>query len=409
MAREFHASCFVAERYLVVMGGVGADGKLIEGASVYDVFTAQWSDVSGVPARAHHRLVNRNGVLYCLGGIDAEGKPAPSIPLRAACFGFAQTSSFDFVGNPSQAIVVKSSPSLQTLKNLFTVEAVVYIRSLPGPNYTPIVAMCDSGLKKGFGLFGQEHPAFKGDAESGPWLHFFVGQWMNGGSQMAMCPVELETWMHVAATYDGKDIKIYINSQLRETASGGGGGLASQTETINPRSFPMSEEEAEAIQTRGDVFIGGYPGKYAFDGLIDEVRLWEECKMDEDFKARLNTPHTDPNTPGLLFQYTFNEGSGETIIDSSGSRNHATFDRYAGGVELRRVQSKRPKLEWLKTAREAHIEANFEKVQAFKHDFENRNGRPPTMAEMAMADKEIADMARRLGDFGMDAGVPEDL
>ena len=91
------------------------------------------------------------------------------------------------------------------------------------------------------------------------------------------------------------------------------------------------------------------------------------------------------------------------MIDSSGSRNHASFERYAGGVELRRVQSKRPKIAPTQTEREKHIEANFEKVQAFKRDFELRNGRLPSFAEMALADKEIADMARRLGEFGMDA------
>ena len=48
-------------------------------------------------------------------------------------------------------------------------------------------------------------------------------------------------------------------------------------------------------------------------------------------------------------------------------------------------------------------EANFEKVQAFKREFEERNGRLPSFAEMALADKEIADIARRLGEFGMDA------
>lgn len=48
-------------------------------------------------------------------------------------------------------------------------------------------------------------------------------------------------------------------------------------------------------------------------------------------------------------------------------------------------------------------QANFEKVQAFKREFEERNGRLPSFAEMALADKEIADIARRLGEFGMDA------
>ena len=152
--REHHAACFVAERYLVVMGGIGADGKTIDSASVYDTQTCEWQLTTGLPARAKHRLVNRGGVLYVMGGIDADGQPASPIPLKTECFGFAQTSAFDFMGNNSQAILVKpASPEKLALKNLFTVEAVVYCRSFS--QYTPIVAKCDGGLKTGFGLFGQ--------------------------------------------------------------------------------------------------------------------------------------------------------------------------------------------------------------------------------------------------------------
>ena len=43
----------------------------------------------------------------------------------------------------------------------------------------------------------------------------------------------------------------------------------------------------------------------------------------------------------LVGQWTFNEGAGEGVIDSSGNRNHGSYEKYAGGVELRRVQSRR--------------------------------------------------------------------
>lgn len=122
--------------------------------------------------------------------------------------------------------------------------------------------------------------------------------------------------------YDGKEIKIYINSQLRETASGGSGSagglptLPSQAVTLNPREWVMSEEEGEAIHTKGDLMIGGFPGKYAFDGFIDEVRLWDEARTEEQLKENLNKPFTEPITPGLLGQWTFNEGAGEMVIDA---------------------------------------------------------------------------------------------
>ena len=52
--------------------------------------------------------------------------------------------------------------------------------SRPAP-YTPSPL---GSCRVGFGLVGLEHPAFKGDAEEGPMVHFFVGHWSpSGGGQ----------------------------------------------------------------------------------------------------------------------------------------------------------------------------------------------------------------------------------
>jgi len=381
-AREHHAACFVADRYLFVHGGMDSEGNLLETAAVYDVVTALWSIVEGVAPRACHRIVDRGGVMYILGGIDADGAPAPTVPLVSQVFPYAQKSSFDFLGNNSQALVVKPGPKLAELRNIFSVEAVFYARSFSGNPYNPIIVKCDNGLKTGFGMLGQEHPAYKGDAEEGPWVHFFVGQWTTGGHQMVGARIELETWTHAVATYNGSEIRLYIN-----------GSLKSQIE------WPVTEEEAETLHTKGDLFIGGMPGKYAFDGFVDECRVWDTCRTEEEAKKYMNAPVVDPRERACIGQWTFNEGAGEQVVDSSPAKNHAAYDRYAGGVELRRVQSRRPFLQPFKTEREKHIDMNFEKLQKWKDEFEARNGRQPTKAEIMM-DPEMGAVARRLGEFG---------
>jgi hypothetical protein len=384
--REHHAACFVADRYLVIYGGLDAEGKVIDSASVYDVVTASWLHVAGVPPRARHRIASRGGVMYLTGGIGPDGELAPSIPLQTQIFPFAQTSSFDFIGNQSQALLIKPSPSItERLKQTFSVEAVFYARSFANNQYNPIIVKSDNGLKSGFGLCGQEHPAYKGDAEEGAWVHFFVGAWSQGGHQVASCRIDLETWLHVAGTYDGTNIRLYVNGTLKASVE-----------------FPITEEEAETLHSKGDIAIGGMVGKYAFDGMIDECRLWDVSRTEEEIREFINKPSCQPVTPNLLGQWTFNEGCGELVIDSSGSRNHGSFERYAGGVELRRVQSKRPTIEREKTEREKHIDANFAKLQKWKSEFEERNGRAPMKADLALADPEISAIARRLGEFGID-------
>ena len=115
----------------------------------------------------------------------------------------------------------------------------------------------------------------------------------------------------------------------------------------------------------------------------------------------MNTPACDPVTPHHIGQWTFNEGSGEKVIDSSGARNDGFFDRYAGGVELRRVQSRRPFIQQALSESEKHVEENFQKLQDWKNDFEQRNGRLPTKGDMLLADPEIMAIARRLGVNGV--------
>ena len=386
LPREHHAACFVADRYLVVYGGVDAEGKLFDTAVVYDIVNATWSTIEKIEPRARHRLENRGGVMYVLGGVDAEGNPAEPLPLSSQVFNFAQKSSFDFVGNNAQAIVVKPAPNITNLRQFFTVEAVFYARSFSANPYNPVLVKTDN-LKTGFGLVGQEHPAFKGDPEEGPWIHFFVGQWTAQGSQLIGTRIDLEEWIHAVATYNGAELRLYINGSLKAQ--------------IDYPEKPMPDEEAETLHSKGDILIGGMPGKYAFDGFIDECRLWDVCRNDDEIKAHMNEPCTADRTPRLLGQWTFNEGAGDAIIDSSGARNHAQYDRYAGGVELRRVQSKRPEIKPFKSEREKHIDENFEKLKAWKEEFEKDNGRPPSKAEIMMH-PEMGAVARRLGEFGVD-------
>jgi hypothetical protein len=104
----------------------------------------------------------------------------------------------------------------------------------------------------------------------------------------------------------------------------------------------------------------------------------------------------------LLGQWTFNEGSGETVVDSGGARNHGSFERYAGGVELRRVMSDRGTIAPYKSAAERYIEEQYDKLHAWKKKFHADNGRAPGMADMMLAGPEIAGVARRLGEFGME-------
>ena len=127
------------------------------------------------------------------------------------------------------------------------------------------------------------------------------------------------TWYHVVGTYDGTTRAIYINGVLDTSNALYTGALTSNTD---------------------DLSIGGrLPWTdYGFDGLIDEVRIYnyarsaDEIALDYNagFAARFGPQSScekDPGscmTKGLVGYWNMDEGSGQTLYDGSGNANNGT-------------------------------------------------------------------------------------
>jgi hypothetical protein len=79
----------------------------------------------------------------------------------------------------------------------------------------------------------------------------------------------LNTWTHLAGTYDGSQLKMYVNGALRQTINAGGGITVSN----------------------GVLRIGGNSvyGEY-FAGLIDEIRLYNRALTLAEIQTNMSTP-----------------------------------------------------------------------------------------------------------------------
>jgi len=110
------------------------------------------------------------------------------------------------------------------------------------------------------------------------------------------------TWYHVAATYDGTTMKLFLDG----------------TEVGN-----MSKTGPLTTNTAADAWIGGNPPTttgHPWDGAIDEVRIWNTARTQAQLLANSNTELTG-NETGLQAYYKFNEDSGQTINDQAGNNN----------------------------------------------------------------------------------------
>jgi len=122
----------------------------------------------------------------------------------------------------------------------------------------------------------------------------------------------INEWHHVAATYDGSIMKIYLDGELKATKA--------VTGNIIANTDPLS------IGTQV-----GYSGEY-FQGSLDEVRVWNraltECEIDNNMSCQLNPAIQN----GLSAYYRFNQGLAgvnnaavNTAEDASGNNNNGVL------------------------------------------------------------------------------------
>jgi hypothetical protein len=111
--------------------------------------------------------------------------------------------------------------------------------------------------------------------------------------------VPTNQWSHVALTYDGMSITLYVNGTLRALA--GGSGVI-----------------GDADAARNDFVIGTrqLAAQY-FQGQMDEVRVWSVARSQAEIQADMNRPLAGSEA-GLLGYYRFEEGFGFTTGDSTG-------------------------------------------------------------------------------------------
>ncbi|MEU1730227.1 LamG-like jellyroll fold domain-containing protein [Streptosporangium sp. NPDC020145] len=150
-------------------------------------------------------------------------------------------------------------------------------------------------------------------------------------------PLPVSAWSHLAITYDGAALRLFVNGgQVAETALSGG-----------------LHDDGGALRIGGNSVWGEY-----FSGLIDEVRVYNRAQTDAEIQTDMNTPIgsgtsgpsptptvtptatptptptvTPTPVPGLVAAYGMQEGTGTTVGDSSGQNNTgaATDTTWAAG------------------------------------------------------------------------------
>ena len=115
-----------------------------------------------------------------------------------------------------------------------------------------------------------------------------------------------DQWHFAVGVWDGTDVKIYVDGQLEVTSSG----------TVNPNYANVNTNKP---------FIGSQdPTWENFDGLIDEISVWDVALS----ASQIQSFYTDPisgSESGLVGHWDFDEGSGSTVNDVTGNGYNGTI------------------------------------------------------------------------------------
>jgi len=139
---------------------------------------------------------------------------------------------------------------------------------------------------------------------SGDRVYFYLHSTF-GGSALQSSSISLNQFTHIAATYNGSTAMLYINGVLNTTKSVSSG----------------------VVNSTGSLFIGYNAvrgdGPHPFQGMIDEVHVWNVARTESEIQATMNQPLTGAET-GLVAYWNFDEGSGSTTADITSNNNNGT-------------------------------------------------------------------------------------
>lgn len=74
-----------------------------------------------------------------------------------------------------------------------------------------------------------------------------------------------------------------------------------------------------------DLHVGAYPNKNAWNGLVDNVRVWGKSLVWDAVRHLMNVSYVK-NDSQLLAQWTCSEAAGAKVFDSSRKANHALLE-----------------------------------------------------------------------------------
>lgn len=133
--------------------------------------------------------------------------------------------------------------------------------------------------------------------------------------------LSLDTWHHVAVTYDAatSTVRMYVDGEEYDVVVFGGAP-----------SGPVADNSNVALRIGNANHMN-----WTFDGTIDEVRVWNTVRSAAQISGGMNA-YLFGDEPGLVGYWRMNEGNGLTLLDGTTNANDGMIDNawWTTGITL---------------------------------------------------------------------------
>jgi carboxyl-terminal processing protease len=198
-------------------------------------------------------------------------------------------------------VQVLDSQSLHSFTNAITIEVLLKASSFYQDN-----GAVNSIIRKNV-LAGEENFLLRFRIYDGkPRVEMSPGYEL--GALRASYEIAEDKWYHLAGTYDGEAIRVLINGVLVD-------GVRTESERF---SGPLYIDKSDLFIGKGDPEFSF--GEY-FHGAVDEIRIWNMARSQEEIQATMNSPLTGKEE-GLVAYWNFDDG---TAKDLSAHGNDGTL------------------------------------------------------------------------------------